>query len=118
MPEVAAEIITKLHHLYAFNFHLFQAAISDQLTGLIMWLPVGFVFTLLTIGYFAAWLHALDGHIAGSQHFDRIRKGGMSWRYLLCLWLILSCTGMNRQARYYRKSRMTLVHHNRDKLDN
>lgn len=33
---------------------------DQQLAGLIMWLPGGAVFTLLTIGYFAAWLHALE----------------------------------------------------------
>jgi len=33
---------------------------DQQLAGLIMWIPGGLVFTLLTIGYFAAWLHALD----------------------------------------------------------
>ena len=33
---------------------------DQQLAGLIMWVPGGAVFTLLTIGYFAAWLRALD----------------------------------------------------------
>jgi putative membrane protein len=33
---------------------------DQQLAGLIMWMPGGAVFTLLTIGYFAAWLHALE----------------------------------------------------------
>jgi putative membrane protein len=33
---------------------------DQQLAGLIMWMPGGFVFTLLTIGYFAAWLRALE----------------------------------------------------------
>jgi putative membrane protein len=33
---------------------------DQQIAGLIMWMPGGFVFTLLTIGYFAAWLRALD----------------------------------------------------------
>ncbi len=33
---------------------------DQQLAGMIMWLPGGAVFTALTIGYFAAWLAALD----------------------------------------------------------
>jgi putative membrane protein len=33
---------------------------DQQLAGLIMWVPGGAVFTLLTIGYFAAWLRALE----------------------------------------------------------
>ena len=33
---------------------------DQQLAGLSMWMPGGAVFTLLTIGYFAAWLHALE----------------------------------------------------------
>jgi putative membrane protein len=33
---------------------------DQQLAGLIMWMPGGAVFTLLTIGYFAAWLRALE----------------------------------------------------------
>lgn len=33
---------------------------DQQLAGLIMWFPGSLVFTLLTIGYFAAWLHALE----------------------------------------------------------
>jgi putative membrane protein len=33
---------------------------DQQLAGLIMWILGGTVFTLLTIGYFAAWLHALE----------------------------------------------------------
>jgi putative membrane protein len=33
---------------------------DQQLAGLIMWIPGGAVFTLLTIGYFAAWLRALE----------------------------------------------------------
>ncbi len=32
---------------------------DQQIAGLIMWMPGGAVFTLLTIGYFAAWLQAL-----------------------------------------------------------
>jgi putative membrane protein len=36
-------------------------AVQDQqLAGLIMWIPGGAVFTLLAIGYFAAWLRALE----------------------------------------------------------
>jgi len=33
---------------------------DQQLAGLIMWVPGGAVFTLLTIGYFAAWLRVLE----------------------------------------------------------
>ncbi len=33
---------------------------DQQLAGIIMWMPGGAVFTLLTIGYFAAWLRALE----------------------------------------------------------
>jgi putative membrane protein len=33
---------------------------DQQLAGLIMWIPGGAVLTLLTIGYFAAWLRALE----------------------------------------------------------
>lgn len=33
---------------------------DQQLAGLIMWIPGGLIFTVLTIGYFAAWLHALE----------------------------------------------------------
>ena len=33
---------------------------DQQLAGLVMWIFGGTVFTLLTIGYFAAWLHALE----------------------------------------------------------
>jgi cytochrome c oxidase assembly factor CtaG len=33
---------------------------DQQLAGLIMWLPGGAVFTLLTIAYFAVWLRALE----------------------------------------------------------
>jgi putative membrane protein len=33
---------------------------DQQLAGLIMWIPGGALFTLLTIGYFAAWLRALE----------------------------------------------------------
>ncbi len=41
---------------------------DQQLAGLIMWIPGGAVFTLLTIGYFAAWLHALEER---SSRFQR-----------------------------------------------
>jgi len=43
---------------------------DQQLAGLIMWLPGGFVFTLLTIGYFAAWLRALEQRSVRLQHRD------------------------------------------------
>ena len=33
---------------------------DQQLAGLIMWFPGSLVLTLLTIGYFAAWLRALE----------------------------------------------------------
>ncbi len=33
---------------------------DQQLAGLFMWLPAGAVYTLLTIGYFAAWFRALE----------------------------------------------------------
>ena len=33
---------------------------DQQLAGLIMWILAGAIFTLLTIGYFAAWLRALE----------------------------------------------------------
>ena len=33
---------------------------DQQIAGLIMWMPGGFIFTALTIGYFAAWLRALE----------------------------------------------------------
>lgn len=35
---------------------------DQQLAGLIMWIPGGAVFTLLTIVYFAAWLRAMEQH--------------------------------------------------------
>ena len=48
---------------------------DQQLAGLIMWVPGGAVFTLLTIGYFAAWLRALERrnppqavHLLGTRH--------------------------------------------------
>lgn len=43
---------------------------DQQLAGLIMWVPGGTVFTLLTIGYFAAWLRALEERSAPSQQRD------------------------------------------------
>ncbi len=33
---------------------------DQQLAGIIMWMPGGAVFTLLTIGCFAAWLRSLE----------------------------------------------------------
>jgi putative membrane protein len=41
---------------------------DQQLAGLIMWFPGGALFTLLTIGYFAAWLRALDERSARLPH--------------------------------------------------
>ncbi len=41
---------------------------DQQLAGLIMWLPGGAVFTLLTIAYFAAWLRALEQRSARWQY--------------------------------------------------
>ncbi|MGE5251369.1 MAG: cytochrome c oxidase assembly protein [Bacteroidota bacterium] len=38
---------------------------DQQLAGLLMWIPGGTVFSLLTIGYFAAWLRALEQRSAG-----------------------------------------------------
>lgn len=46
---------------------------DQQLAGLVMWVPVGAVFTLLTIGYFAAWLRALEERSARLQYRDSIR---------------------------------------------
>ncbi len=40
---------------------------DQQLAGLIMWVPGGVVFTLLTIGYFAAWFRALERRSAQLQ---------------------------------------------------
>lgn len=42
---------------------------DQQLAGLIMWVPGGFVFALLTIGYFAAFLGALE------QRSVRLERG-------------------------------------------
>jgi putative membrane protein len=52
---------------------------DQQLAGLMMWMPGGFVFTLLTIAYFAAWLHALEKRSVKLQSIERsllIRKDG------------------------------------------
>jgi putative membrane protein len=38
---------------------------DQQLAGLVMWIPGGFVFTLLTIVYFAAWFNALEKRSMG-----------------------------------------------------
>jgi putative membrane protein len=46
---------------------------DQQLAGLIMWIPGGAVFTLLTIGYFAAWLRVLEQRSARLQHRDSFR---------------------------------------------
>jgi putative membrane protein len=46
---------------------------DQQLAGLIMWIPGGTVFTLLTIGYFAAWLRALERHSLQLEHKDLLR---------------------------------------------
>src|SRR5205085_1430820 len=39
---------------------------DQQLAGLIMWVPGGALFTVLTIAYFAAWLSALERRSVGS----------------------------------------------------
>jgi putative membrane protein len=46
---------------------------DQQLAGLIMWLPAGFVFTVLTIGYFAAWLRALEQRSLRLQHREALQ---------------------------------------------
>ena len=46
--------------------HIEQDA-AQQLADLIMWIPGGGVFTLLTIGYFAAWLRALEQRSASGR---------------------------------------------------
>jgi putative membrane protein len=43
---------------------------DQQLAGLIMWIPGGAVFSLLTIGYFAAWLNALERRSLRLRHRD------------------------------------------------
>ncbi len=45
---------------------------DQQLAGLIMWMPGGVVFTLMTIGYFAAWFRALERRSARLQQNDAI----------------------------------------------
>jgi putative membrane protein len=46
---------------------------DQQLAGLIMWIPGGAIFTLLTIGYFAAWLRALEQRSVRLQLRERIQ---------------------------------------------
>jgi putative membrane protein len=46
---------------------------DQQLAGLIMWIPGGAVFSLLTIGYFAAWLRALEQRSIRLQQRDALR---------------------------------------------
>ena len=46
---------------------------DQQLAGLMMWIPAGTVFTLLTIGYFAAWLRALERRSLQLQHRNLLR---------------------------------------------
>ncbi|MGE5376527.1 MAG: cytochrome c oxidase assembly protein, partial [Bacteroidota bacterium] len=47
------------------------SALQDQqLAGLIMWMPGGAVFTLLTIGYFAAWLRAMEKRSQSNPRFE------------------------------------------------
>lgn len=47
---------------------------DQQLAGLIMWIPGGTVFTLLTIGYFAAWLRALEKRSTQVQHVPLLAR--------------------------------------------
>jgi putative membrane protein len=47
---------------------------DQQLAGLIMWVPGGAVFTLLTIGYFAAWLRALEQRSLQHRSLLRTRQ--------------------------------------------
>ncbi|MFT3894672.1 MAG: cytochrome c oxidase assembly protein [Anaerolineales bacterium] len=49
---------------------------DQQLAGLIMWIPGGTVFTLLTIGYFAAWLDVLEKHEVLPANNDLLNKRG------------------------------------------
>ncbi len=49
--------VTYTLHANAWNLTPLQ---DQQLAGLIMWILGGTVFTFLTIGYFAAWLRAMD----------------------------------------------------------
>ncbi len=46
---------------------------DQQLAGLIMWIPGGALFTLLTIGYFAAWLRALEQRSGRLSQPDALR---------------------------------------------
>lgn len=46
---------------------------DQQLAGLIMWIPGGTVFTLLTIGYFAAWLRVLEQRSMRRRPRDPLR---------------------------------------------
>jgi cytochrome c oxidase assembly factor CtaG len=47
---------------------------DQQLAGLIMWIIEGAVLTLLTIGYFAAWLRALEQRSARLQTRDVLTR--------------------------------------------
>ena len=47
---------------------------DQQLAGLIMWIFGGTVFTLLTIGYFAAWLRALEQRSLQQLQHKRARQ--------------------------------------------
>ena len=49
---------------------------DQQLAGLIMWMPGGAVFTLLTIGYFAAWLRALERRSVQLKQRDSLQPPG------------------------------------------
>lgn len=40
---------------------------DQQLAGVIMWIPGGAIFNLMTIGYFAAWLRALEQRAARAE---------------------------------------------------
>lgn len=48
---------------------------DQQLAGLIMWMPGGAVYTLLTIGYFAAWFRTIDQYRATGTIQHRPRRG-------------------------------------------
>jgi putative membrane protein len=43
---------------------------DQQLAGLIMWMPGGAVFTLLTIGHFASWLRAMEKRRQSHHRFE------------------------------------------------
>jgi putative membrane protein len=43
---------------------------DQQFAGLIMWVPGGAIFTILTIAYFTIWLRALEHHSLGLQKRD------------------------------------------------